>query len=87
VWPAVIALVPIVIAAAYMLRLFQGIMNGPEQPDLPQRADLSLLEGLALAPLVIAIVLLGVNPGPVAAVKAAAQPTAARAAALTEAAR
>jgi NADH-quinone oxidoreductase subunit M len=87
VWPAVIALVPIVIAAAYMLRLFQGIMNGPEQPDLPQRADLSLLEGLALAPLVIAIVLLGVNPGPVAAVKAAAQPTAARSAALTEAAR
>ena len=29
--PRSIALVPIVIAAAYMLRLFQGIMNGPER--------------------------------------------------------
>jgi NADH-quinone oxidoreductase subunit M len=67
VWPAVIGLVPVVLAAAYMLRLFQGIMHGPEVADLPQRPDMSALEMLALAPLVIAIVLLGVNPGPVAA--------------------
>jgi NADH-quinone oxidoreductase subunit M len=67
VWPAVVALVPIILAAAYMLRVLQGMMNGPELGDLPQRRDMTPLEILALAPLVIAIVLLGINPGPVAA--------------------
>jgi NADH-quinone oxidoreductase subunit M len=65
IWAAIIALVPVVLAAAYMLRLFQGMMHGPEVDDLPQREDMSPLEILALAPLVIAIVLLGVDPGPV----------------------
>ena len=46
-----------------MLRLFQGIMHGPERADLPQRPDMTGLEMLALAPLVIAIVWLGVAPG------------------------
>lgn len=59
---AVIALLPIVLAAAYMLRLFQSIMNGPEHLDLPQRSDMNWLEGAALAPLVAAIVWLGVAP-------------------------
>ena len=67
---ALIALVPIVIAAAYMLRVVQGVMNGPEQVDLPQREDLTPLELLALAPLVAAIVLLGIDPGPVASATA-----------------
>jgi NADH-quinone oxidoreductase subunit M len=65
IWAAIIALVPVVLAAAYMLRLFQGMMQGPEVDDLPQREDMSALEILALAPLVIAIVLLGVDPAPV----------------------
>ena len=60
----VLALVPIVLAAAYMLRAFQGIMQGPEVQDVPQRPDMTPLEILALAPLVVAIVLLGINPGP-----------------------
>jgi NADH-quinone oxidoreductase subunit M len=72
VWPTLIALIPIVLAAAYMLRLFQGMMQGPEIDDLPQREDMSPLEILALAPLVAAIVLLGVDPEPVTA--SAAQP-------------
>jgi NADH-quinone oxidoreductase subunit M len=72
VWVAGIALVPVVLAAAYMLRLFQGIMQGPVVPDLPERADASPLELLALAPLVVAIVLLGIDPGPVAAARASA---------------
>ena len=67
VWAVAIALVPVVLAAAYMLRLFQSIMHGPEVADLPQRPDMTPLEILALAPLVIAIVLLGVAPGAVAA--------------------
>lgn len=65
-WVALIALVPIVIAAAYMLRVVQGVMNGPEHADLPERQDMTPLEIFALAPLVVAIVLLGLNPGPVA---------------------
>jgi NADH-quinone oxidoreductase subunit M len=74
-WPTLIALVPIVIAAAYMLRVFQGTMHGPERDDLPQRNDLTWIEGLALAPLVVAIVALGVAPGSV--VNAVTPPTAA----------
>ncbi len=62
IWVAIVALIPIVIAAAYMLRLFQGIMNGAEVEDLPVRRDLSWVEGIALAPLVVALVVLGVNP-------------------------
>jgi NADH-quinone oxidoreductase subunit M len=61
-WAVILALIPIVLASAYMLRLFQGIMNGPEVVDLPIRADLSWIEGIALAPLVLALVLVGVNP-------------------------
>ena len=68
VWPAIVALVAIVLASAYMLRLFQGIMNGPEVPDLPERRDMTLAEGFAVAPLVIGFVLLGINPGFVIAV-------------------
>jgi NADH-quinone oxidoreductase subunit M len=67
VWPAVIALIPIVLASAYMLRLFQGIMNGPEVPDLPERRDLTWAEGIAIAPLVAGFVWIGVNPGQVIA--------------------
>ncbi|HEY0396111.1 MAG TPA: NADH-quinone oxidoreductase subunit M [Candidatus Elarobacter sp.] len=63
VWPALVALVAIVLASAYMLRLFQDIMNGPEVPDLPERRDLTWTEGLAIAPLVAGFVLLGLNPG------------------------
>jgi NADH-quinone oxidoreductase subunit M len=65
VWPAIVALLAIVLASAYMLRLFQGIMNGPELPDLPERRDMTWLEGLAIAPLVAGFVLLGLSPGPV----------------------
>jgi NADH-quinone oxidoreductase subunit M len=62
--PALLALIPIVIAAAYMLRLFQTAMNGPQRLDLPQRKDLTWIEGLALVPLVAGLIVLGVNPAP-----------------------
>jgi len=61
-WAVILALVAIVLASAYMLRLFQGVMNGPSVADLPVRSDLSWMEGLALAPLALALVVLGVNP-------------------------
>jgi NADH-quinone oxidoreductase subunit M len=63
-WAALIALVPIVLAAAYMLRLFQSMMNGPAVADLPERRDLSWIEGIALAPLIAGFVLIGINPHP-----------------------
>ena len=65
-WAALIALIPIVIAAAYMLRLFQGIMHGPKGADLPERPDLTWREGIALAPLIVGLLLLGINPHAVA---------------------
>jgi NADH-quinone oxidoreductase subunit M len=75
VWPALVALVAVVLASAYMLRLFQGIMNGPEVPDLPERRDMTWTEALAIAPLVAGFVLLGINPAPLVARAAAlAQP-------------
>jgi NADH-quinone oxidoreductase subunit M len=61
-WLAAIALVAIVLASAYMLRIYQGFMHGPEQADLPQRPDLRPLEMLALAPLFAALLLIGVYP-------------------------
>jgi NADH-quinone oxidoreductase subunit M len=66
-WVALIALIPIVIAAGYMLRLFQMIMHGPKRADLPERHDLTWNEGFALTPLVVGLVLLGINPHAVAA--------------------
>lgn len=73
---ALIALIPILLAAAYMLRLFQTIMNGPKVADLPVRRDLTWLEGLAIAPLILAFILLGINPGPIAGKPAAQMGTA-----------
>ena len=64
VWPVIVALVAIVLASAYMLRLYQDIMNGPPQADVPVRADLGWVEGLAVAPLLAALVLVGVYPAP-----------------------
>ena len=61
-WAAIVALVAIVLASAYILRLFQGVMNGPEVEDLPVRRDLTWIEGLAVAPLLAALVLVGVQP-------------------------
>ena len=66
VWPALVALVAIVLASAYMLRLLQDSMNGPDVPDLPERRDLTWTEGIAIAPLVAGFVLLGVQPGIIA---------------------
>ncbi|MGH7659748.1 MAG: complex I subunit 4 family protein [Vulcanimicrobiaceae bacterium] len=62
-WLAAIALIAIILAAAYMLRVYQGFMHGPEQADLPQRPDLRPLELLALAPLFAALLLIGIFPG------------------------
>jgi NADH-quinone oxidoreductase subunit M len=67
VWPVIVALIAIVLASAYMLRLYQDVMNGPPVEDLPVRHDLRWYEGLAVAPLLAALVALGVQPHPIMA--------------------
>jgi NADH-quinone oxidoreductase subunit M len=62
VWAAIVALIAIVLASAYFIRLYQDVMNGPPVEDLPVRPDLSWLEGLAVAPLLLALVVVGVQP-------------------------
>ena len=65
VWPVIVALVAIVLASAYLLRLYQDIMNGPARADLPVRVDLTWLEGLAVAPILAALLIVGVYPKPI----------------------
>jgi NADH-quinone oxidoreductase subunit M len=64
VWAVIVALVAIVLAAAYLIRLYQDIMNGPETDDVPVRSDLTWIEGLAVTPLLAALVIIGVYPTP-----------------------
>ena len=71
IWPAIVALIAIVAASAYLLRLYQDVMNGPQRDDLPVRADMTLLEALAVAPLLAALVVVGVYPKPLLAPVAA----------------
>ena len=61
-WQTIVALLVIIAAAAYMLRLFQNVMQGPMSDDLPQREDLHWSEIVALVPLVASIVALGLSP-------------------------
>ncbi|HEY1681626.1 MAG TPA: NADH-quinone oxidoreductase subunit M [Candidatus Tumulicola sp.] len=61
-WAAIVALVAIVLASAYFIRLYQDVMNGPPVDDLPIRPDMNWLEGLAVAPLLAALVIVGVQP-------------------------
>jgi len=64
VWAVIVALIAIVAASAYMLRLYQDIMNGRPADDVPVRPDLSWREGLAIAPLLVALVAVGIYPAP-----------------------
>jgi NADH-quinone oxidoreductase subunit M len=61
-WAAIVALIAIVLASAYFIRLYQDVMNGPPVDDLPVRPDMNWLEGLAVAPLLAALVIVGVQP-------------------------
>jgi NADH-quinone oxidoreductase subunit M len=60
---AVVALLGVVFAAAYMLRLIQGVVWGPARSEqaLP---DLTLREWLMLLPLALLVVWLGLYPAP-----------------------
>jgi NADH-quinone oxidoreductase subunit M len=63
-WWAVAATGGVVLAAVYLLWAYQQAFHGKPRLEAGAVRDLSLREGLVLAPLVILIVLLGVFPGP-----------------------
>jgi NADH-quinone oxidoreductase subunit M len=60
---ALIALLGVVFAAAYMLRLVQGVLWGPayKESSVP---DLTLREWLILMPMAILVIWMGVYPEP-----------------------
>ena len=70
-WWAVAAIIGVVLAAVYLLwayqQVFHGRKEGDERPDQPERPfpELTVREGLVLAPLLGLIVFLGVYPKPV----------------------
>ncbi|WP_435109489.1 NADH-quinone oxidoreductase subunit M [Nocardiopsis synnemataformans] len=63
--PAIIAAVGVVLAALYILWMYQRTMNGPTREDLTGLRDLSARETWAVAPLLALILLLGLYPQPV----------------------
>ncbi len=66
-WYAAFAVLGIVLAALYILLMYQRTMTGPVRPELAGIKDLNLREVSALAPLVLLIVLLGFYPRPLTA--------------------
>jgi NADH-quinone oxidoreductase subunit M len=62
---AVIAVVAIVLAALYILLMYQRLMTGPVRDGIEKLKDLNAREVLAIAPLVILIIGLGIFPKPV----------------------
>ena len=63
--PAVIATVGIILAALYILIMYQKTMTGPVQEQVSHFADLRGREVLALVPLVALMIVLGVYPKPI----------------------
>ncbi|WP_329518576.1 NADH-quinone oxidoreductase subunit M [Spirillospora sp. NBC_01491] len=63
--PAVIATIGIVLAAVYILWMYQRTMGGPSTEKVQGMTDLSAREKWALAPIIAIIVAMGVFPQPV----------------------
>jgi NADH-quinone oxidoreductase subunit M len=66
-WWAVVATFGVVLAALYLLWAYQQVFHGPsDEADKPSHTrDLTWLERLVVAPLIILIVVLGIYPKPV----------------------
>jgi NADH-quinone oxidoreductase subunit M len=63
--PAVLATAGIILAAIYILWMYQRTMNGPVRDEVAGMKDLKVRELLAVAPLVVLIIGVGVYPKPV----------------------
>ncbi len=64
-WWAIVAAGGVILAALYLLWAYQRVFHGPAEGDNATMADLSLSEGLTLAPLLALIVFMGIYPKPV----------------------
>jgi NADH-quinone oxidoreductase subunit M len=64
---ATVSTLAVVLAALYILIMYQRTMTGPTRPDRPVVRDVSRRERLAMAPLVALILVLGVFPKPMLA--------------------
>jgi NADH-quinone oxidoreductase subunit M len=67
-WYAAFAVLAIVLAAIYILWMYQRTMSGPTRPEIVGMKDLNVREVGALAPLLLLIVLLGFFPKPLTAI-------------------
>ena len=63
-WWAVVAATGVILAALYLLWAYQRVFHGTPEGDNATMRDLTWSEGLALAPLCIAIVVFGIYPKP-----------------------
>jgi NADH-quinone oxidoreductase subunit M len=61
----VVALLGVIVSAIYLLWAYQQVFHGVPKPADEKTRDLSWLERLVMAPLIILIVFLGVYPKPV----------------------
>jgi NADH-quinone oxidoreductase subunit M len=63
-WWTVVAAVGVILAAVYLLWAYQRVFQGTPNEENAATPDLKLADGLVLAPLLVAIVFLGVYPKP-----------------------
>ena len=63
--PAILATLGIILAAIYILWMYQRTMNGPTAPEVEDLPDLKPRELWAVVPLVALIVAMGIYPKPV----------------------
>jgi len=63
-WYAVFSVLGIVLAAIYILLMYQRTMTGPVRPGIEKMRDLSVREVAAMAPLLVLLVALGFFPKP-----------------------
>ena len=64
-WWAVVAAAGVILAALYLLWAYQRVFHGTHDEDNASFREMSLSEGLVMAPLIALIVFLGVYPKPV----------------------
>jgi len=64
-WWTVVAASGVILAAVYLLWAYQRVFQGTPNEENAATPDLNLADGLVLAPLLVAIVFLGVYPKPV----------------------
>lgn len=64
-WWAVVAASGVIIAALYLLWAYQRVFHGPAEGDNATMPDLTVREGLIMAPFLFGIVFMGVYPKPV----------------------